>query len=281
MKTNARKATASLLRMPLRLLVLIPLLLPGLVITNAQAEDTQTDIIYSTRAAELAPVLAPFAEPEGSVSAYQDQLVIRATPAKLATIRDTLKKLDRPLKNLRISVRRQQQGSSIRKTIGAKGQVEIRNGDVSARISARADEENEQSQGSGRYSISALEGATVFIATGSDIPVLTVSRNGTVTGNGYVPVESGMQVTPRLMPDGNVMLAIGFQQASLANQRGVINREATQTQLQVPLGRWTALSSIDQSSSSSVNTSSFGLPARQQESRSSSTPLEILIEELP
>ncbi|MDI1302976.1 MAG: hypothetical protein PSX71_13810 [bacterium] len=267
----------------LHILVCMPLWLGLLASPCAKADEAQTEIIYSTRAAELAPVLAPFAEPEGSVSAYQDQLIIRATPAKLATIRDTLKKLDRPLKNLRISVRRQQQDSSSRKTIGANGRVHIRNGDVSAGISVRADEENEQSQGSGRYSISALEGATVFIATGSDIPVLTVSstRNGTVTGNGYVPVESGMQVTPRLMPDGNVMLDIDFRQASLANQRGVINRDTTQTRLQIPLGRWTALSNIDQSRSSSVNTSSFGLPARQQESRSSSTPLEILVEELP
>jgi type II secretory pathway component GspD/PulD (secretin) len=279
MKVPTGKALTPLLR----ILVCMPLWLGLLTAPCAKADEAQTEIIYSTRAAELAPVLAPFAEPEGSVSAYQDQLIIRATPAKLATILDTLKKIDRPLKNLRISVRRQQQGSSSRKTIGANGQVHIRNGDVSAGISARADEENEQSQGSGRYSISALEGATVFIATGSDIPVLTVSstRNGTVTGNGYVPVESGMQVTPRLMPDGNVMLDIDFRQASLAHQRGVINRDTTQTRLQIPLGRWTALSNIDQNRSSSVNTSSFGLPARQQESRSSSTPLEILVEELP
>lgn len=282
MKTNALKAPAFLLRIPLRLLALI-LLQPSLVITDAQAEETQTDIIYSTRAAELAPVLTPFAEPEGSVSAYQDQLIIRATPAKLATIRDTLKKLDRPPKNLRISVRRQQQSTSSSKTLGAKGKVQTRNGDVSARISARADEENEQSQGSDRYSISAVEGSTVFIATGSEIPVLALSSThiGNMTSTRYVPVQSGMQVTPRLMPDGKVMLAIDFQQAALANHRGVISREATQTQLQIPLGRWTALSQLDQSSSSSVNASSFGIPVNKQESRSSSTPLEILVEELP
>lgn len=278
MNAGARIVLASLWRT----LMPMPLLIPLLASTNANAEETQTNIIYSTRAAELAPVLTPFAEPEGSVSAYQDQLIIRATPAKLATIRDALKKLDRPPKNLRISVRRQQQSTSRSKTLGANGKVQIRNGDVSARISVRTDEENEQSQGTDRYSISAVEGATVFVAAGSEIPVLAVSSTliDNMTGNQYVPVQSGMLVTPRLMPDGKVMLAIDFQQAAIANYRGVISREATQTQLQIPLGRWTVLSQLDQSRSSSVNTSSFGIPVNQQESRSSSTPLEILVEVL-
>ena len=274
MSTATRRVLASLLKTVLLMASLTP---------AANAEDSQTEIIYSTRAAELVSVLAPFAQPEGSVSAYQDQLIIRATPAKLTLIRDTLKTLDRPLKNLRISVRRQQQGTSSSKNIGAKGDVRIRNGDVNADVRVRAREENSHSQGSDRYSISAVEGSTVFIATGSDIPVLTATSttSGTVVGNQYVPVQNGMQVTPRLMQDGNVMLAVDFQQASLGNRRGMINRERTQTQMQIPAGHWTALSQIDQSRSSSVSSSSVGVPGKQQESRSSSTPLEILVEVLP
>lgn len=270
----ARMMLASLL-MPLLVLLVLP--------RSAGAEEVQTEIIYSTRAAELAPILTPFAEPEGSVSAYQDQLIIRATPSKLGAIRDTLKTLDKPLKNLRISVRRQQQGSSSSKTIGAQSNIRIRNGDVSADVRARADEEQKQTQGNDRYSISAVEGSTVFIATGSDIPVLSATRinHGVVIDQQYVPIQSGMQVTPRLMPDGKVMLAIDFQKASVANRRGVINRESAQTQMQIPLGSWAPLSQIDQSSSSTTRSSSFGLPVKQQQSQSSSTPLEILVEELP
>lgn len=263
--------------------LLIPLLVLLALPRSAGAEEVQTEIIYSTRAAELAPILTPFAEPEGSVSAYQDQLIIRATPSKLGAIRDTLKTLDKPLKNLRISVRRQQQGSSSSKTIGAQSNIRIRNGDVSADVRARADEEQKQTQGNDRYSISAVEGSTVFIATGSDIPVLSATRinHGVVIDQQYVPIQSGMQVTPRLMPDGKVMLAIDFQKASVANRRGVINRESAQTQMQIPLGSWAPLSQIDQSSSSTTRSSSFGLPVKQQQSQSSSTPLEILVEELP
>lgn len=258
------------------------LLMAGMLPVSAvRAVELQNEIIYSARATELAPVIAPMAAPEGGVTVYQDQLIIRSTPEKIALIRDTLKKLDRPLKNLRVSVRYLQEQSESRRSIGADGRVRIGNGDVSGRVNVQAGDSQRQSQRRNEYGITASEGSTVFVATGQDIPVLSVvsagmNGNGAVIGNSYVPVQSGMEVTPRLQPDGHVMLAIRFRQAE-ADRRGIINSASTETQIQASLGQWTPLSQVTQS----VEVSSSGLTSQSQQQKSSRAPLEILVEEAP
>lgn len=257
------------------------LLAAMLCLPAAQAVELQNEIIYSARATELAPVIAPMAAPEGGVTVYQDQLIIRSTPEKIALIRDTLKKLDRPLKNLRVSVRYGQEQSESRRNIGADGRVHIGNGDVSGRVNVQARDDQRQSQRRDDYSITASEGSTVFVATGQDIPVLSVvsggmNGNGAVIGNRYVPVQSGMEVTPRLQPDGHVMLAIRFRQAE-ADRRGIINSASTETQIQASLGQWTALSQVTQS----VEVNRSSLTGQSQQQKNSRAPLEILVEEAP
>lgn len=259
---------------------LTPLCLLLLAGNTAHADELQTEIIYSLRANELLPVITPLAGAEGSVSVYRDQLIIRATPQNLDVIREMLAKIDRPLKNLRISVRRQQQQSESSRDIGAQSKLRIENGNVSGRIKAYADASQQQRSSKDSYSITASEGASVLIATGSEVPWLTVinsNASGTVFGNQYVPVQSGMQVTPRLQPDGQVMLGISFRQAALANSQGVINSEATQTQIRTTLGQWTPLSQIE----SSISVAGSGLGSQHQQQTRSSTPLEILVEEVP
>lgn len=259
----------------LSLLFLALLFLPALS-PAASAQDLQTEIVYSTRADELAPLLSAMAGPDGSVAAYRDQLIIRATPDKLPLILDNLKKLDRPLKNLRVTVRRQATQNSSQRELGANGKVRIQNGDVSGRVDVRAQDQQRQSSGSNEYSVTATEGSSVLVNTGSDVPYLTVSASGNL-GQQYVPVQSGMQVTPRLQPDGRVLLDVRFQQAELANRQGMVNREGTQTQIQSVLGQWTALSNIEQS----VQVSGSGIASQYKQQSSSRIPLEIRVEEVP
>jgi type II secretory pathway component HofQ len=259
---------------PARLLPLLALLLA----TGASAGEPRTEIIYSTRADELQPVLAPLAEPDGQVSVYRDQLVIRATPEKMAQIRALLEKLDRPLKNLRISVRRQQEAHSSSSGITGRGRVAVRDGKAGGRIDLQAGQQQDSTQGETRYSLMAREGDTVFISTGTDIPVLSVARSGKdriVAGQVYVPVHSGVEVTPRLQPDGRAVLDISVQQAEVG--RAGIQREQTQTVLAVRLGEWTPLSRIEHSASGQQS----GPAGRRQWQSHSSVPLEILLEELP
>jgi hypothetical protein len=257
-----------------RLLLLLCLLPAPLAV----AGELRIETIHSMRAAELQPVLAPLAEPEGEVGVYRDQLVIRATPEKMAEIRALLEKLDRPLKNLRISVRRNEQSSASHSGFSGRGRVGVRDGKVGGQVDLQAGKEQHSARDETRYSLAAQEGDTVFITTGTDLPVLSVARSGKqqiLAGQVYVPVQSGVEVTPHLQPDGRAVLDISVRQAE-AGSAG-IRREETRTVLTVKLGEWTPLSSIERS----VSGESRGALGRAQWQGHSNAPLEILLEEMP
>ncbi len=243
------------------------------------AQEMQTEIVYSHRAAEIAPLLASLAAPEGTVTAYRDQLIIRAPAEKMPALLASLKQMDRPLKNLRISVRRPQTASGSREALGAQGQVSIQDGQVGARLAIRAEEQHVQKNRQDSYSVTAVEGASVQIATGSAQAYLTVinaSTAMTAFGQQYVPLQSGMMVTPRLQPDGRVMLDIRFQQQA-SGRKGSIQSASVQSQIQTRLGEWTQLSTIEQS----ISVTGSGMASQSQRQSQSSTPIEILVEELP
>jgi hypothetical protein len=255
-----------------RLPVLL-LLLAGVVHAEAQLE---TEVVPSARAAELQAVLAPLAAPEGSVSAYLDQLLIRATPDKLAEIHKVLKELDRPLKNLRISVRYRQEGSESRQDVGLQGRVDVRDGRPESRVVVQAQSGAMHKREDHSSSITALEGTTVMIATGSSVPVLTATNSsGRLVSQQYVPVQNGIQVTPRPQPDGEIRLEIRFQQAQISSD-GTIAGNSTETQIRARPGQWTPLASIDRR----LQQADSGRAGRYRQA-STTMPLEILVEMLP
>ncbi|MCD6061696.1 MAG: hypothetical protein K0S16_2007 [Moraxellaceae bacterium] len=204
--------------------------------------------------------------------------MIRATPEKLAEIRAVLEKLDRPLKNLRISVRRRATASTEGSGVTGRGRVTVRDGKAGGRVDIRAGSDSRNTQDEQRYSIAAIEGETVFIATGSEIPVPVVSstpRGEILAGPVYVPAQSGFEVRPRLQPGGSVLLEVTVQQAEPGP--GAIRREVTRTQVQARLGAWTTLAGIEREESLRQE----GLSGRVERQRHSSVPIEILVEELP
>lgn len=264
--------------LPLKIL-LLPIFFWLSTSLPAHAQELQTEIVYSTRVNELAPIITGMAAPEGGATAYRDQLIIRATPEKMPLLLEHLKQLDRPLKNLRVTVRRQLTQASSSRALDADGNVRLENGNVSGNVDITARENQNRRSSNDEYSITASEGSAVMIHTGSDIPYLTVINSNTqmtALGQQYVPVQSGMQVTPRLQPDGRVMLDISFQQAAPGHS-GNIRREGTQTQLQTRLGEWTTLSGIEHS----VSMQGSGIASQYRRESKSSRPLEIRVEELP
>lgn len=92
---------------------------PGVV----RADDTVVKVITLKHrlAADLVAVLTPVAGPEGSVSAHDDRLVVRATPQNLARIESALLGLDTPLRSLVISVGQGLTRSSTRESAGVGG----------------------------------------------------------------------------------------------------------------------------------------------------------------
>lgn len=242
--------------------------------------DTSVEVIPSSRADELVPILAPMAAPEGSVTAWQGQLIIRATPEKLSLIKETLQAVDKPLRNLLVQVRRRNTQSSRQQSLGAGGNVVIRNGQASGRVVIHAEDKQVQEQSRSDYSLRTVEGSTLFIATGTDIPVISFAHGpgGSRITQDYVPVQSGMMVTPRLLADDTVMLTLDFQDASVQQGgHGVINRSGISSQMQLPLNEWTPFGTI-YSQQSRQQSDGMG---QSRETTTGSTPLEIRIEILP
>lgn len=266
---------------PLQRLVILLLWgasLPFCVLWPSSAiADTDVAVIPSARADELVPILAPMAAPEGGVSVWQDQLIIRATPEKLARIRETLRAIDKPLRNLTVHVRHAGIEAKRQQSFGAEGSVVIRNGHAGGRLEIQADDRHMKERHQSEYSMRALEGSTLFIATGTDVPVITFAHGPEGTGftQGYVPVQSGMRVTPRILPDGMVLLTVDFQEASLSmSPPGAINRSGASSQLKIRADEWTVFGNI----SSREFQQQSGVFGHSRISTSRHAPLEIKVD---
>lgn len=262
------------------ILMLWALFMPAAVIWPVGASaETGLAIIPSDRADELVSILEPMAAPEGSVSAWQGQLIIRATAEKMALIKSTLDTLNKPLRNLLVQVRRRGTSASSQQVLGAAGRVVIRDGDASGRVTIRAEDEQTRQQSQSTYTLRAIEGSTLFIAIGSDIPVVTYAYGprGSVTQE-YVPVQNGMMVTPRLLADGTVLLAVAYQEASMSPAgHGVINRSGVASQTKLNLDEWTPFGAI----STQESRQQSGMTTRSRQSSTVNVPLEIRVEVLP
>lgn len=202
---------------------------------SALAEPLLTEVISTTRnAAELVSVLDAMAKPEGSVSAYRNQLVIRSTETKLQAIRAVLSQLDRPPRNLLVQVRKS--GSAdLRSRSGHIGNdgIEIRN------ISSRNSSSTEQG-------IRIMEGEAAHISTGEERLQLSSISTGINSGVGFsaTRTERGIHVQPRIAGE-QVQLSI-----RIINERPAgsgMEYEQAETVITTTLGEWTPLGGVNES----------------------------------
>lgn len=209
---------------------------------GAQAQQTVLEVIplrYRT-APEVIPVIQPLLGREGSVSGFQGQLVVRATPASLEEIKRILASLDTAPRQLLITVR--QEGESARSRSAAEasgsvggdhgratvpgsrdtrgGNVVLREGDDHVRL--RAFEGSGSQSDRGVQSVRVLEGREAFLGDAA----------------------SGIYVRPRVTGD-RVTVDVSAQRESLSPQpnRGV-NVQGVVTTVSGRLGEWIEIGGI-------------------------------------
>lgn len=236
----------------------------------ALAEAIETRIIQSHRAQELAPILSPMVGPNGSISVYQGQLIIRASAENHAQITQVLKDLDRPLRNVQISVRRAQ--SAQQQSQGAG--VGIRGNRVQIGINNSQQQHNDRSIHTSR----TVENSPTFIDTGSLVATPTVYRDAygrIIRETHFQNAMQGFEATPQVLPNGSVRLSINYQYNS-ATRRSGMDTNQVDTVVVIPQGQWSTLGGIDQSSSYSGS----GILSQQQSSSSSSMPFEVKVDVL-
>ncbi len=228
------------------------------------------ELHYQTAAPLLPTVQALLAEGE-SVNEYNNQLVVNASPATHAQIEKLIGQIDKPLRNLLISVRNDASGESIGSSAGVSGGIRTgkvylgANGPVSregSRDGGLTVESNgvrvqtnrevrhlstEQSQ-----QIRVLEGTPSWISTGQSAPYRSYDRYGNPTTE-YANANQGFYVTARVVGE-RVQLDISTSNDKFSDtRRGVIDTQQLQTSISGHIGEWIRLGGISSESNETRN----------------------------
>jgi hypothetical protein len=184
----------------------------------APAQTAKVEVIdlRFRNAEEVLPVLRPFLEPGGTMSALQNRLIVRTSSANLAELRRILDSIDKQPRQLIVTVTEDEElalrenGLMIGGTVGGDGaRIEAPlPGETTARRGVGARVYRSESVGTGRAgrSVRVTEGQTAFVAIGQTRPSSTttiptyrgpiVIQSGTMRTSG-----SGFEVRPRVSGD--------------------------------------------------------------------------------
>ena len=239
-----------------------------LLSATTAADDRVMEIIplKSTLVDSVLPTLRELVAPGGTVTGMNDQLIIRTTPENMAELKQVLSALDRPLKQLRITVRQDIEADTRLRSDELSARFE--SGDVSGSVghphsgpgahisvgdgSNRVDYHNfsarrEQDIEHGHF-VSTLEGRPAFINAGQSVPIadrtIVSGAYGAAVYDSvrYRDVGAGFYVTPRLVGVDGVSLEISPYADKLDPGRGsAIDTRGLSTMVAGTLGQWIAL----------------------------------------
>lgn len=205
---------------------------------------------------EVLPLIQTALDGQGKASAYGNQLLINATPAKIDEIRDLLAQLDKAPKRLLISVATSEQdldSSSGYRIDGSASagttQIIAGRGEVHGRDQARIIRRSTSSRSGGTQQVQATEGYPALIQVGQSVPLTStnVGPYGRVYQNTqYHDVNQGFYVTATIHGD-IVNLNISSNNDRINHSRPeVIDTQSTSTRVSGHLGEWIPLGGISQ-----------------------------------
>ncbi len=209
----------------------IVLLIIGLILSQASSlafADNPVKVFQTNRPAEdLAPVIRPLVGNDGSVTAFQNKLVIKASSQNLIEIARTLNEIDHAPRNLVIFV---SYGDSANNTVRGGG-IHSSGVELSNRISTQKNSSEQQ--------IRVLEGEKAFISVAEERPQTTVQAGpyGSVTTRtSYQSAGNGFYVRPSINGD-QVRLELSTQNDSFkSSDPNIIQRNQSNTVLVGKLG---------------------------------------------
>jgi hypothetical protein len=230
-------------------------------LTAVRADEVEVIALKYRTAEQVIPTLRPMVEPGGALSGMQSTLVIRASRANIAQLKQIVAALDTLPRRLLISVRQDGAGIAERREASVSGSVG--SGDVRVGVNEPARRQSGVSVGivdsraSGVDNISnqvqALEGSPALIRTGQTVPVrsavVTSGAGGTVVQSttSLQTLDTGFYVIPRLAGD-RVFLDIAAQRAAPGQQgAGSAAQAQIVTTASGRLGEWFPLGGIEQS----------------------------------
>lgn len=265
----------------------------GALLTGAALAQTETEVIplRSRLAEDVVPAIRPLAGPDGAVTTFGGQLIVRATPERLAEIRRVLDEIDRPPRRLVIHVRHRDahegagRGAGVNARADLGDSVTVQTGpgrrgpgaDIYLR-DRRTLGESERSEG-----VQTIEGRPAFIRSGTAVPVPEWQSFGggalpyVEQGVRYHDATAGFYVTPRLAGD-EVVLEISQQvvRPDAGSPPTFAVQQAAST-LRVRPGQWVSLAGV----SGNAARSSRGIAGQYSTRRTEDTAIEVMVQVLP
>jgi len=181
----------------------------------AGAQELQVIQLRHRLAEQVLPALQPLVEPGGVISGMDSMLLVRTSPANFEQIRQAVAALDRPLRQLRITVGQgtieADASSAVRGSAtvgGGDAQVGVNRppgGEPGAAVTVRHSTQRADLQNVS--SVTALEGTETFIAIGQSAPVTTTQVTpgwvgpNVVQTTEYRDANTGFYATPRVSGD--------------------------------------------------------------------------------
>jgi type II secretory pathway component GspD/PulD (secretin) len=237
------------------------LLINLLSATVLAGPDDPLEIIHLKHrlAVEIMPVIRPLLAPEDALTSRDNQIILRTDARTLAEIKKLLQTLDRPARNVLITVRNINQRDLDAQGYALSGRVHLGDNTATAedsdkyRASLRLRQRTYSNRLNDTYQLRVIEGQPAFIQTGQVVPYrqrqLYGSHNYPGVGNTVIfrDVSSGFFVVPRLNGD-LVTLEIHPKSESLdVRGDGRTNVQRAATYISGQLGEWLTLGGADES----------------------------------
>ncbi|WP_457857878.1 hypothetical protein [Psychrobacter pulmonis] len=265
-----------------------------------QAAAYQTYVIHTYGGESLLPAVRQElsgSRDGGSVSTYQDKLVLHTTAANYQKVQQLLSQIDGQPQALTVAVRvgnsRQSQGSN------QQGRVIISNHGLQG--TGVINQSNSQQQSNNLYQVQTLSGSAASISTGT-----LYSLNQSYIANSYLgylnypnvhrpsgqiiiqqqvllPTTQGITATPRLLPNGQVEVQLSQVEEQLVRANPSYNRYGYNNSVQgqilnstivVPRGQWVNIGQISQNNQSQ----SSGYASNRTLNSSNSVPISLLVQ---
>lgn len=227
------KTSLPAVRPMLRRLVLAVSLLAAMAAGSVFAQQTEVITLKHRPASEVVAAVKPLVEPAGSVTAMQNQLVVRSTAANLAQVKKVVAALDHETRRLLVSVREDSGAGT------TQGQT----------YSTRTADGNRTMQ-----QVQVVEGGQAFIQKGLSIavanPAVAVTAAGVVATDNtkFRDLNTGFFVSPRLAGD-RVTVDISAHRDTQANAGtgpGSAESHTIVTTVSGKLGEWISIGGTGQ-----------------------------------
>ncbi|MBL4982091.1 secretin N-terminal domain-containing protein [Pseudomonas fluorescens] len=208
-------------------------LLTALVMTVSACAMAATEVVNlnNRTSTDLLPVAQNFIGKDGTVSAYGNQLIVNAEPARIEGLRALLGQLDTPAKRLLI-------------TVDTNEHNQQNSGDSQTRIISYGT----ASRDGGVQQIQASEGVPALIQVGQSVPLTTTQQDSygrLQNQTQYRNVTQGFYVTASVTGE-TVHLAISTNRDRMSQERpDVVNVQSTDTTVSGRLGEWIPLAGIN------------------------------------